>query len=129
MKKINQVAEILESIIPNIYSDIKTEYNWTHFKISAICEVEKEVATEYKKQPKRKDWFLFWNENDKWHISLDGTRGYDYLSYESEFGQCKDMLNKLCNLLGTVLVKGGWFPQGETDEQRIPFDLRAFVSL
>ena len=53
MKKINQVAEILESIIPNIYSDIKTEYNWTHFKISAICEVEKEVATEYKKQPKR----------------------------------------------------------------------------
>ena len=100
MKKINQVAEILESIIPNIYSDIKTEYNWTHFKISAICEVEKEVASEYKKQPKRKDWFLFWNENDKWHISLDGTRGYDYLSYESEFGQDKDMLTKLCNLLG-----------------------------
>jgi len=100
MKKINQVQTILESIIPNYYSDIKTEYNWSHFKVSAICEIEKKVAQEFKKEPKRIDWFLFWNEGNKWHVSLDGTRAYDYLSYESEFGQDQDMFNKICNLLG-----------------------------
>jgi hypothetical protein len=43
--------------------------------------------------------FLFWNQDS--YPYYFNTRGYDYLSYESEFGQSKDMLDKLCNLLGT----------------------------
>eukprot|EP01033_Poteriospumella_lacustris_P001415 gene1415-1025_t len=29
----------------------------------------------------------------------------------------------------TVVIKGGWFPPGESDEQRIPIQLQAFVSI
>ena len=101
MKNREKIEEILKSIIPNNYIDIKTEYNWNYFQISAICEIEKQVAEEFKKKPRRQIWFCFWSDIDKWHISLDGTRAYDYLSYESEFGQNEDMINKICSLLNT----------------------------
>ena len=101
MKTRKQVEKILKSLIPNYYLDIKVEQNKNIFEITALCKIEKKTAEEFKIEPKRKTWFRFWKLDKKWHISMDGGFAYNYLSYESEFGQNKEMLNKLCSLLNT----------------------------
>ena len=106
MKTQKQIQKILTSLIPDYYLDIKTEKNKSTysnkeiFEISAICEIEKQTAKEFNKEPKRTPWFYFWKSKDGWHISLDGAHGYDYLSYSAEFGPDSQMLGKLKELTG-----------------------------
>lgn len=108
MKTAKQVEKILKSLIPNYYLDIKleqTKRGGRHlrniYEISAMCKIEKNTAEEFKIEPKRRIWFRFWKLDKKWHISLDGGYAYNYLSYESEFGQNEEMLEKLYSLLNT----------------------------
>jgi hypothetical protein len=108
MKTAKQVEKILKSLIPNYFLDIKVEQTkrgGRHLRniytISAIDEINKQTAEEFKIEPRRRIWFCFWKLDKKWHISLDGGYAYDYLSYESEFGQNKEMLEKLYSLLNT----------------------------
>ena len=108
MKTAKQVEKILKSLIPNYFLDIKVEQSkigGSHlrnlYEISAIDEINKQTAEEFKIEPRRRIWFRFWKLDKKWHISLDGAYAYNYLSYESEFGQNKEMLEKLYSLLNT----------------------------
>ena len=108
MKTAKQVEKILKSLIPNYYLDIKVEQSkrgGRHlrniYEISAIDKNHKQTAEEFKIEPRRRTWICFWKLEKKWHISMDGGCAYDYLSYESEFGENKEMLEKLYSLLNT----------------------------
>ena len=101
MKTAKQVEKILKSLIPNYFVDIKVEQIKNIYEISAVDKNHKQTAEEFKIEPRRRTWFRFWKVNKKWHISLDGGYAYGYLSYESEFGQNEEMLEKLYSLLNT----------------------------
>lgn len=101
MKTAKQVEKILKSLIPNYFVDIKVEQIKNIYEISAVDKNHKQTAEEFKIEPRRRTWICFWKLEKKWHISMDGGCAYDYLSYESEFGENKEMLEKLYSLLNT----------------------------